>query len=58
MVHAPVTGSFDILDPHSAELSAGVAIPATAIDTNTAAPAAAERTNNLMVGLPEGPSRP
>jgi hypothetical protein len=52
-----VTGFHDMLRPHSAELIAGVATTATAIDTNATATTAARRPNHLMAGLPQGPFR-
>jgi hypothetical protein len=56
-LHTLVTGKNDMLGPHSAELTPGVATTATAIDAKATAITAAKRPNNLMAGLPAGPSR-
>ena len=58
-LHSLVTGFQDILRSHSAELTPGGATTSAAIDMKAAAPRVARRrVDNLMVGLPKGPSRP
>jgi hypothetical protein len=52
-LHTKVTGFRDMFGAHSsAELTAGVATTATAIDANGTAVTAARRPNHLMAGLP------
>lgn len=52
-LHSPVVRFHDMLRSHSAELTPGVAVAATAIPMNATATTTLERrTNHLMVGLP------